>query len=77
MTILSSVYKKGKGKKMSDDFVECQVCGRDGLPPTSCNTCHGTASIQSRAYKLSDKKTEENRYENLGPKTSDPLWTNG
>jgi primosomal protein N' len=63
---------------MSDtEEVECQICGRDGKPPVGCNTCHGTAPVQSRAYKLSDKRIEEDRYKNLGPKTNDPLWTSG
>lgn len=33
---------------------ECGLCGRDGGPLSSCQTCHGAGGTQPRAYSLSD-----------------------
>lgn len=51
---------------MSDNPVECSICGRDGQPPAACDLCHGNAKVQSRAFSLSDVRAgrapKEDRY---------------
>lgn len=48
--------------------VECSLCGRDleGPPPEGCETCHGNAQVQPRAYTLSQRNSgqgpKEDRY---------------
>lgn len=50
---------------MSDaPLVECSLCGRDGVPPTACGTCHGRARTQSRAMTLSEERTQSRRNRN-------------
>lgn len=60
--------------------VECGVCGRNGEPPASCDTCHGNAETVSRAYTLSEVKAglgkSEGRFDGLNPQSS-PLVVGG
>ena len=55
---------------------ECALCGRDGGPIPSCQTCHGRAGSVPRAYTLSDLRTGrvklENRTDDLKLKEYDP-----
>lgn len=63
-----------------EQAVECSVCGRNGQPPASCETCGGRASVVSRAYTLSEVRAgiapSEDRHGNLEPKSS-PLVVGG
>lgn len=59
----------------SEPTVQCVTCGRNGVPPVECTTCHGKADIEPREYTLSEVRSgrapEEKRYGpggTVGPK---------
>lgn len=69
---------------MSEVEIECSLCGRNGGPYPECpRGCNGRPEfVQSRAYTLSEEQSGrapvDKRYGDggqVGPKTSDPMWT--
>jgi hypothetical protein len=69
---------------MSEVDIECGMCGRDGGPYVGCpRGCNGRKDfVQKKAYTLSEERSGRapviSRYGedgNVGPKTSDPMWT--
>lgn len=65
---------------MAEPQFECSLCGRnlsEPQTPEGCETCHGHAEVQARAYTLSDHRSgrapQEDRYGsdgNLNPQSS-------